>query len=453
MKTVKAALVGNPNVGKSTVFNGLTGLRQHTGNWIGKTVACATGVFSLGESVCELTDLPGIYSLRTHSEEEEIARDFICSGQADVLIVIGDATCLERSLHLLKQLSELPLSAGTAFLFCINLCDEAEKKGIVIDFSLLERELGIPVTPCTARDKRQINILKEKIFEVSSETEPGNVNSDSLPSHCPFREDTEKPCAECCGCHGCMLRGVSMESVSPNQRTGQNLCKINDFSPEALAAQAVRYTKPDYRKRQEAIDRFLTGRLTGSLVMILLLLLIFWITITGANYPSSFLWEQFYRLETWMASALSAAGAPKPFTDALVFGVFRSAAWIVSVMLPPMAIFFPLFTLLEDLGYLPRAAFNMDCAFKKCRACGKQCLTMCVVTAPVPQSFAAPSPGLLLIFSDSACIFPPDPRQREIRPHGRRILKLMCFPCLPPYHKQFLLSLSRRHGRHRTRRL
>ena len=244
-----------------------------------------------------------------------------------------------------------------------------------------------------------------------------------------------------------------MESVSPNQRTGQNLCKINDFSPEALAAQAVRYTKPDYRKRQEAIDRFLTGRLTGSLVMVLLLLLIFWITITGANYPSSFLWEQFYRLETWMASALSAAGAPKPFTDALVFGVFRSAAWIVSVMLPPMAIFFPLFTLLEDLGYLPRAAFNMDCAFKKCRACGKQCLTMCVVTAPVPQSFAAPSPGLLLIFSDSACIFPPDPRQREIRPHGRRILKLMCFPCLPPYHKQFLLSLSRRHGRLRTRRL
>ena len=154
-----------------------------------------------------------------------------------------------------------------------------------------------------------------------------------------------------------------------------------DFSPEETVSKTVQYTKKNYRKHQDQADRFLTGRFTGSLVMILLLLLIFWITITGANYPSSFLWEQFFRLETWMASAFQTAGCPQWLTESLVFGVYRSVAWIVSVMLPPMAIFFPLFTLLEDLGYLPRAAFNMDCAFKKCHACGKQCLTMCVVSA------------------------------------------------------------------------
>ena len=215
-------------------------------------------------------------------------------------------------------------------MLCVNLCDEAEKHGILIDFPKLEELLGIPVFRCVARDKKRIEALKETIVLTSA-------------------------------------RVISQPE--------------KDFSPEETVSKTVQYTKKNYRKHQDQADRFLTGRFTGSLVMILLLLLIFWITITGANYPSSFLWEQFFRLETWMAGAFQTAGCPQWLTESLVFGVYRSVAWIVSVMLPPMAIFFPLFTLLEDLGYLPRAAFNMDCAFKKCHACGKQCLTMCVVSA------------------------------------------------------------------------
>ena len=331
MKQITAVLAGNPNVGKSTVFNGLTGLSQHTGNWSGKTVSCAEGTFSFGETVCTITDLPGIYSLRTHSEEEEIARSCICSSHPDVLIVVGDATCLERGLHLLKQISQLPDTNSTVLMLCVNLCDEAEKHGILIDFLKLEELLGIPVFSCVARDKKSIASLKERIVLAAS---------------------------------------------SPASRLSQN------FNPEETVRQTVQYTKKNYRKQQEQVDRFLTGRFTGSFVMLLLLLLVFWITITGANYPSAFPWEQFFRLETWMADAFQTARCPEWLTEALVFGVYRSVAWIVSVMLPPMAIFFPLFTLLEDLGYLPRAAFNMDCAFKKCHACGKQCLTMCVISAP-----------------------------------------------------------------------
>ena len=169
MKQITAVLAGNPNVGKSTVFNGLTGLSQHTGNWSGKTVSCADGEnFSFGETVCTITDLPGIYSLRTHSEEEEIARSCICSSHPDVLIVVGDATCLERGLHLLKQISQLPDTEDTAIMLCVNLCDEAEKHGILIDFSKLEELLGIPVFRCVARDKKRIEALKETIVLTSA---------------------------------------------------------------------------------------------------------------------------------------------------------------------------------------------------------------------------------------------------------------------------------------------
>lgn len=343
MKHITAVLAGNPNVGKSTVFNGLTGLSQHTGNWSGKTVSCAEGTFSFGETVCTITDLPGIYSLRTHSEEEEIARSCICSSHPDILIVVGDATCLERGLHLLKQIAQLSDTSHTALMLCVNLCDEAEKHGIFIDFLKLEELLGIPVFRCVARDRKSLEDLKEHIILASS-------------------RPVSKP--------------------------------VQNFSPEETARQTVQYAKKNYRKHQEQLDHFLTGRFTGSLVMILLLLLIFWLTITGANYPSSFLWTQFFRLETWMADTFQAAGCPDWLTEALVFGVYRSVAWIVSVMLPPMAIFFPLFTMLEDFGYLPRAAFNMDCAFKKCHACGKQCLTMCVVSAPLKNTSAGDKTAL-----------------------------------------------------------
>lgn len=340
--TRRVALMGNPNVGKTTIFNGLTRLRQHTGNWAGVTVSCAMGQFSYGGQDFSAVDLPGIYSFDTRSAEEELTKDFILNEDYDFLLVVCDATCLERGLYLLSQaagLLEHREEAGPMpqAVLCVNLCDEAEKKGIRIDFKALERSLGIPVAPCCGRTARGLLPLKKLLA--------------SLSASCP------------CACASCSLSAPYGKLPSA-------------FSPKDLAAQAVTYTKEHYRKREERLDRILTGPFTGTAVMVLLLLGIFWLTITGANYPSSILWDLFFSLEPRLAEAALSIGLPQWFIDMAVFGVYRVVAWIVSVMLPPMAIFFPLFTLLEDLGYLPRAAFNMDGAFHKCSACGKQCLTM-----------------------------------------------------------------------------
>lgn len=271
-------------------------------------------------------DLPGTYSLAAHSEEEVIARDYICSGEADMTMVVCDATCLERGLHLLKQIVSLDFvkDTGTPLILCVNLCDEAGKKGIEIDFDLLQDVLQIPVIHCCARCAGSLEIVRKALRDASG-------------MHCSY---------------DCL-----------------------DFSPKQLAQETVHYTKPNYRKKEEMIDRIVTGPVTGGLIMFLLLLVIFWITLTGANIPSSMLWDGLFWLEGKLAAAMTAIHSPEWLIGLLVYGVYRVLAWVVSVMLPPMAIFFPLFTLMEDLGYLPRVAFNMDRAFKRCRACGKQCLT------------------------------------------------------------------------------
>lgn len=321
------ALAGNPNVGKSTIFNGLTGLKQKTGNWAGVTVAAAKGEFKLKDQSFVVVDLPGTYSLTVRSPEERITREFLAGGQADAVLVICDATCLERGLHLLKQILQLEniREAGTSLILCINLCDEASKKGIHIDFPLLRDVLQIPVIGCCARNPSDLDQIRETIWKYASVRN----NYDCL-----------------------------------------------DFSPKELARETTHYTKTDYRKRQQQIDQIVTGRGTGGILMILLLLGIFWLTMAGANYPADLLWNLLFSLEAPMADGLRQLGVPSDVIDAFVYGIYRVLAWVVSVMLPPMAIFFPLFTLLEDLGYLPRAAFNMDRAFLRCRACGKQCLTM-----------------------------------------------------------------------------
>ncbi len=325
-KTV-IALAGNPNVGKSTIFNGLTGLRVHTGNWAGVTVDSVCGEFTaLGRS-CLLVDLPGIYSLDVRSREEEIAREFLCSDQARMVITVCDATCLERGLYLLKQIIQLPRirEQGIPIILCVNLRDEAEKKGILIDFDLLQDVLQIPVISCCARDRCDLHTLKEAVAEMAETT----VSYDCL-----------------------------------------------DFSPKELASETVRYTQVNYRKKEERLDRILTGPVTGTFFIVLLLLGVFWLTMAGANKPADLLWELFFSLEENLYAALVFLKLPDPMIQMLVYGVYRVLAWVVAVMLPPMAIFFPLFTLLEDLGYLPRIAFHMDRSFMRCHACGKQCLTM-----------------------------------------------------------------------------
>ncbi len=326
-KQITVALAGNPNVGKSTIFNGLTGLKQHTGNWSGVTVAPAAGTMKEDGQEYLLVDLPGTYSLAARSREEETARDFLSGGNADEIVVVCDATCLERGLRLLKQILETDCvrEQGVPLILCVNLCDEARRKGIRIDFELLQDVLQFPVVSCCARSADDLQLLKQAI-----------------------RESAGTAC-----CYDCL-----------------------DFSPKQLARETVRCTRVDYRRREELADRIVTGRFTGSLLMILLLLGVFWLTMAGANVPSDLLWNLFFSLEPRLAAALTWLGAPEILVNLLVYGAYRVLAWVVSVMLPPMAIFFPLFTLLEDLGYLPRVAFNMDRAFMRCRACGKQCLTM-----------------------------------------------------------------------------
>jgi ferrous iron transport protein B len=158
------ALAGNPNTGKSTVFNALTGLRQHTGNWPGKTVTRAEGGFSYGDARYKLVDLPGTYSLLSTSLDEEVARDFILFGQPDVTIIVVDATRLERNLNLALQVLEITDRA----VLCLNLMDEAERHGIQVDERRLARDLGVPVVPTAARQGRGIQELLQAVHDVAS---------------------------------------------------------------------------------------------------------------------------------------------------------------------------------------------------------------------------------------------------------------------------------------------
>lgn len=323
------ALCGNPNVGKSTLFNALTGMKQHTGNWSGKTVSLARGICTRGGKRYGIVDLPGTYSLLAHSKEEEIASGFIADGNADAAVVVCDATCLVRSLTLAMQVSRL--NART--VICINLMDEAERRGISIDTAKLEALSGLPCAAVSARSERGIDELFIKI-NAALETEPS------------------PPPAFACDC--------------PNAA----FCLS-----ESICAKCVAVSKKADERRMK-IDRILTGKYTGIPIMLMLLALVFYITLEGANYPSAWLSKLLLSLEPPLNSALLSLGLPQGAALALSAGAYRVLAWVVSVMLPPMAIFFPMFTFLEELGYLPRAAFNMDHYFSRSGSCGKQALTM-----------------------------------------------------------------------------
>ena len=321
------ALAGNPNVGKSTVFNALTGLRQHTGNWAGKTVALARGTYTHEGKEYTLVDLPGTYSLAAHSPEETVARDFIEQGDADGVVVVCDATCLERNLILVLQVLEL---TGRV-LVCVNLLDEARRLGIELDLDGLSRRLGAPVLGISAGRNEGLDALRTAIAAL------------------PERDPTPHPPA------------------LPDQRVRL---------AERYAVQVIRARRAEKVRRRERLDRLLTSRTTGIPLMLLLLGGILWLTITGANYPSQALSTLFGHLCEVVRGWLDPA--PPWLSSLLVDGVLQVTGWVISVMLPPMAIFFPLFTLLEDLGYLPRVAFVLDHAFQKAHACGKQALTMCM---------------------------------------------------------------------------
>lgn len=411
------ALAGNPNVGKSTIFNALTGLNQHTGNWTGKTVGIAVGSMRTAAGRYRLVDVPGAYSLLAHSPEEEAARDFICFGdcgvQPDAVIVVCDATCLERNLNLVLQTIEV----GRRVVVCVNLLDEAEKKGIDIDLERLERELSVPVVGVTAREPKTLAVLEEALNNVlSADYQP------SVRRALPYPPELGGACERLAGLLPALL-GVRREimpdrnwlalrllegepsmlgqieqalgvRLSVNQglqvtlgwaresmaAAGLEAEQISDIIAEVLVGRAeeiaavVCRERGNGRRLDAAVDRLLTGRYTAYPLMLLMLLGVFWLTIVGANYPSEILSAMFARLGEWLAIALK--DLPPAISGLLLDGVYRTVSWVVSVMLPPMAIFFPLFTLLEDVGYLPRVAYNLDRPFARCHACGKQALTM-----------------------------------------------------------------------------
>lgn len=406
------ALAGNPNVGKSTVFNALTGLRQHTGNWPGKTVTNAQGFCEFQGRSFVLVDLPGCYSLLAHSAEEEAARDFLCFGGADAAVIVCDATCLERNLNLVLQTLEITPKA----VVCVNLLDEARRKGVKVDLNRLSKLLGVPVVGTEARQGKGLNLLMLRVYQTSAlppkrdrapvVTYPAEVEravSLLLP-------ETRRVCGEALdprwlalrlleGCDGALeaalsgklgrpplsdgpLReklGAALEDLALSGLTREKLCDVivsamvrraEELSKAVVTTEGAGYSPLDRR-----LDRLFTSRATGFPILLLLLLFIFWLTIAGANLPSSLLSSGLFWLGDQLRELLFALRLPDRLVAMLIDGVYKTLSWVVSVMLPPMAIFFPLFTLLEDLGYLPRVAFNLDRCFQKCGACGKQALT------------------------------------------------------------------------------
>ena len=388
------ALAGNPNTGKSTLFNALTGLKQHTGNWSGKTVGRAEGRFWLGKKEAVLVDLPGIYSLFSAGAEEACARDFLAFGDADAVAVVVDASALERHLPLALQVMELMPRC----VLCLNLADEAEKKGIQIDEKKLSDLTGVPVVKTAARTGRGLSDLTAALEKVM-EQEPHVRHT---PFHKALPEDFIKLLAEGENLlpesknRPLLLDFLWQEDVLQDAelRNWQNRCKAYFAGEEEVFALYRKERSLCFQKRAETLtaaickknegkadttarmDGLFLRKRTGVPLMLLLLALVFWITAVGANVPSQMLMSAFTKLGTVCRSAL--VSSPVWLESLLMDGVFLTVSWVVSVMLPPMAIFFPMFTLLEDCGLLPRIAFQLDGLFRRAGAHGKQALTLCM---------------------------------------------------------------------------
>lgn len=311
-------LVGNPNTGKSTIFNALTGMHQHTGNWNGKTVDCAEGEFIYKDTEFKIVDLPGIYSTNPVSKDEKCAVEYLKNQPIDVAVVVLDATCLERNLPLVFQVAQIKSNV----IVCVNLLDEAEKKGICINTDVMEKIFELPVIPMKARKGIGIDELKEAVY----------ISDKKEVYSCPI-------------------------------------------TPEEVYIQSVKDCRDFCNNIDRKIDNVVMSRKYGIPIMLLLMALLLWITVEGANYPSAVLAEIFSVMENDLMDMT--VGHPL-VRGIFVEGMFRTLSWVVAVMLPPMAIFFPLFTFLEDFGYLPRMAFNLDNIFKKAKSHGKMVLTMCM---------------------------------------------------------------------------
>ena len=382
-------------------------------------------------------DLPGTYSIMSNSEEEEIARDYICFGMPDVTVVVLDATCLERNLNLLFQIMEIT----DKVIVCVNLLDEAKKKKIDVNLKNLERILGVPVVGTIAQKKKTLDNLKEIIYKVSTnklnpipktveyenkieaniekikdiikdeyvgkfsdsscfsknitlnkESKDVNIISDKLYRWIAIKAlDGDKKILE--SIEENLKISLDTEIISQNLEEAKKDLKAVGITEEnfkdkivenivnraeQVTKEVCKFNNSDYSSRDRKIDRILTSKKWGIPIMLLFLAIIFWITIVLANYPSEFLFSIFESIGEKLMVFANYINCPEWLSNMLILGMYQTLTWVISVMLPPMAIFFPLFTILEDMGYLTRIAFNMDGFFKKACSSGKQMITMCM---------------------------------------------------------------------------
>ena len=398
------ALLGNPNVGKSTVFNELTGMNQHTGNWPGKTVELAKGHYTHRYRQNQMIDLPGTYSLLAHSSEEEVTRNYVCFEPCDVCLVICDATVLERNLNLVLQTMEIT----DHVVLVLNLMDEAKKKNITIDTEKLAKLLKVRVVEMSARNHEGFEDVKEAIEEV------GNRVSDTQGAAVRYAKDLEQAIAavaDVMKTRRLNTRFTALKLLDPevdstlfyedieNQEetraeVEKQIARLKDKDlyerfedivvhalherAREISEECIIFNNASYQNRDMRIDHVVTSKGWGLVWMVVLLSVIFWITISGANVPSEMLSGMFEDLQVWLHQLFASWSMNPYITSFIVDGVVKTCGWVISVMLPPMAIFFPMFTLLEDFGYLPRIAFNLDGFFQKACTCGKQALTMCM---------------------------------------------------------------------------